>query len=124
MQDLPTFHCEVKGERPKRNLKLEDANLEGKRVLIVEDDFYTGNTLRKAIQYFDKFEPASLSLYLGSIRKGGMHDTMNNFPDFFSEFEQIILGSGRDADVASENDPERLKAAHKAIEPLLRPHYK
>ena len=123
MHGFPTYHCKVIGQRPKRKFKLDDADIEGKRVLIVEDDFKTGNTLRKAIDYLNRFQPESLSVYLGSMRKGGIVEVID-FPEFFSEFKQVILGPNREEEVACENDSIRLKAAREAIEPLLRPHYK
>jgi hypothetical protein len=42
--------------------------IEGRRVLLVEDDVIGGRTLRLVIEHLRQFSPGSLALYLGHIR--------------------------------------------------------
>ena len=50
-----------------RTIKLFDdlSILQGKKVLVVEDDIRTGATLQKLLEHLKPHNPASLGLYLG-----------------------------------------------------------
>jgi hypothetical protein len=71
---------------PTRCLAEDDLRaVEGRRVLLIEDDVIGGRTLRLVVEYLRQFSPGSLILYLGHT-KGIQH--LRNVP---VEIEKVFV---------------------------------
>lgn len=69
--------------------------IEGRRVLLIEDDVIGGRTLRLVIEYLRQFSPGALALYLGHT-KGIQH--LRNVPTEVSKIylaEDYVSPEGR-----------------------------
>lgn len=81
---LPTVAVNIPESRPdeRRTMKKFDdlSVLEGKRVLVVEDDVRTGATLEKLIKHLKRHSPGSLGLYLGQPKN---FQELKNVPSSF-----------------------------------------
>ena len=112
-QDLgmPTVAVNIpeSGENEPRTIKLfEDLTaLQGKKVLVVEDDIRTGATLQKLLEHLQPHNPASLGLYLGQPEQ---FQKVTNIPP---SFEKIYLAE--DSPSAGKDFAEYLKSKNLKI---------
>lgn len=81
---LPTLAINIpeSGEDEFRTVELLDnlSELQGKRVLVVEDDVHTGATLQKLLEQLKSYIPKRLGLYLGQPER--FQKTINIPPEF------------------------------------------
>ncbi len=103
----------------KRSFKAFDdlSVLEGKRVLVVEDDVRSGATLQKLIEELNKVKPAFLGLYLGALPS---FQKMENVPSNFKKIHALEkLGKLEEPGKPSKNASLFLKHLQKkGIQPL------
>jgi len=88
---IPTVAVNIpeSGGGEHRTIKVFDnlAKLQGKNVLVVEDDVRTGATLQKLLETLEPHNPSRLGLYLGQPEK---FQRMSNIPQ---RFETIYLAA-------------------------------
>ena len=106
---LPTVAVNIpeSGEGEARTITALDdlSTLQGKKVLVVEDDVRTGATLQKLIEHLESNMPAHLGLYLGQ-RESFQKTT--NIPQAFAE--TFTAGVDTDPALAGQNFREYLES--------------
>jgi len=94
-------------EGEHRTIQLFDdlSVLQGKKVLVVEDDIRTGATLQKLLEQLKDHKPQQLGLYLGQKES---FQRMENIPQDFEK--TYIAGSGIDLAAAAKEFRDYLES--------------